>query len=259
MVYFVRKRVIAITHSMFSLPLTTSNKMDSLLMNIDSSVIVITAAGSQIGTALALHFASMGAQIALVDVNQANLQRAYQACLTIHPHVRSFLLHAENEQALDDLFTDVITHFGSIDVLINNWFGENFPTLFSPSSVEQFCHSMHQLGVTFFSFGRQAASLMRAHNHQGVIINMAMETQQNSSSESTKAMIVGLTHSWAQELAEFNIRVGGVMPMCLRHNTDYSLSQNRERQQLQYEMVRSAEYILTNESFNGRMIEANYH
>ncbi|WP_245905379.1 SDR family oxidoreductase [Photobacterium lipolyticum] len=226
-------------------------------MNIAHSVILITAAGSPMGKALSLHFASLGAKLALVDIDAERLELSHQACLAIGGTSYPLLLTSRNEQAIASLMNDIDKHYGSINVLINYWLGADLPTLFSPSSVDMFCHSMTEVATTFFTFGKQAANYMREHHCQGVIINLATNQpdSQHPIAGCSKAVISGLTQSWARELAEFNIRVGGVVPLVFNDEASHSQS-TVFSQSLQYEIVRSAEYIVENDYFNGRMIEA---
>lgn len=226
-------------------------------MNIAQSVIVITAAGSPMGKAISLHFASLGAKLALVDIEAERLQQTQQACLATGGDSHPFLLAAQDETSIASLINDVHQYFGAIDVLVNYWLGSDLPMLLSPASVDQFCRSMSEGATPFFIFGKQAANYMRVHHSEGVIVNLAanlINTHQPINSGS-KAMISGLTQSWARELAEFNIRVGGVVPLSFDHERDHSQG-NLLSQPLQYEIVRSAEYIVANDYFNGRMIEA---
>lgn len=226
-------------------------------MKIAHSVILITAAGSQMGKAISLHFASLGARLALVDTEPERLKQTYEACIAARADAHAFLLHEQNEKTIERLIANVHQHFGAIDVLINYWLGSDLPLLLSPASVDQFCRSLTDGAAPFFIFGKQAANYMRKHNNKGVIVNLAgnqLNTQQPLNNGS-KAMISGLTKSWAKELSEFNIRVGGVVPLSYDHCTDCPVSKQLS-QPLQYEIVRSAEYIVANDYFNGRMIEA---
>ncbi len=226
-------------------------------MNIAQSVIVITAAGSPMGKAISLHFVSLGAKLALVDIEADRLQQTQQACLAAGGDSHPFLLESQDETSIASLINDVHQYFGTIDVLVNYWLGSDLPMLFSPASVDQFCRSMSEGATPFFIFGKQAANYMREHHCEGVIVNLAanlINTHQPINNGS-KAMISGLTQNWAKELAEFNIRVGGVVPLSFDHEGNHPQN-NLLSQPLQYEIVRSAEYIVANDYFNGRMIEA---
>ncbi|OOF13766.1 hypothetical protein BZG79_07855 [Salinivibrio sp. MA427] len=61
------------------------------------------------------------------------------------------------------------------------------------------------------------------------------------------AMIGGLTQRWAKELSGLKIRVGGIVPRH-RHRATFEMDD---------ELIRNAEYIVSNDSFNGRLLEAS--
>lgn len=228
-------------------------------MEIVQSVILITAAGSPIGKAISLHFASLGAKLALIDIDKAQLDQTYRACKAVGAHCKAYHLIKQDEKSIKHVFDSVDQQLGSIDVLINYTLGAELPALFSPSSVDRFSHSMLELTTTFFAFGKQAAHYMRSTNRQGVIVNLITQPQDNEQHQnfdSTKAIVSGLTQSWAKELSDFNIRVGGVAPITLGCDCSDCTTNNAINQHLQYEIVRSAEYIVTNDYFNGRMLEA---
>ncbi|WP_273857343.1 SDR family oxidoreductase [Photobacterium sp. GSS17] len=226
-------------------------------MNIAQSVILVTAAGSPLGKALSLHFASLGAMLALVDSHPQSLQQTLSACRAVGAPSQSFLTQYDDEQHVAEIIDNVHHHFGKIDVLVNCWLGAELPSLLGPSSVDQFSQTLIKSMTPFFVFGKMAARYMCAQSCRGVIINLAADTNcaHTAIHSGSKAMVSGLTLSWAKELAEFNIRVGGVVPLtidCPCRNQ----SQNVISLPLQYEIVRSAEYIVANDYFNGRMIEA---
>ena len=76
-------------------------------MNIAHSVILITAAGSPMGKALSLHFASLGAKLALVDIDAERLEVTHQACLAIGGTSYPLLLTSRDEQAIASLMNDI--------------------------------------------------------------------------------------------------------------------------------------------------------
>ncbi|MGF1690524.1 SDR family oxidoreductase [Photobacterium kagoshimensis] len=228
-------------------------------MEIVQSVILITAAGSPIGKAISLHFASLGAKLALVDIDKVQLDQTYRACKACGAQCEAYNLAQQDEASIKHIFDSINQRFGSIDVLINYTLGAELPALFSPASVDKFSHSMIELATTFFAFGKQAAHYMRSCNRKGVIVNLITQPQDSDqllNFDSTKAMVSGLTQSWAKELSDFNIRVGGVVPITLGCDCSDCSTNHVINQHLQYEIVRSAEYIVTNDYFNGRILEA---
>ena len=52
-------------------------------MQIAQSVVVITAAGSAIGRAMAMHFSQLDAHIALIDTDASHLQTTLECCQTL--------------------------------------------------------------------------------------------------------------------------------------------------------------------------------
>ncbi|WP_305845888.1 hypothetical protein [Photobacterium kishitanii] len=52
-------------------------------MHIGQSVAIITDAGNPIGKAVALHFASLGATLALVDNNEVELKKPYNLAVKL--------------------------------------------------------------------------------------------------------------------------------------------------------------------------------
>ena len=225
-------------------------------MNIAQSVILVTAAGSPLGKAIALHFSTLGAQIALVDHDKAALAETLSACRTIQADCQSYVVAHHDEQSIAALISAIDEQFGKIDVLLNCWLSTPLPSLLGPTSVDQFSQCLADSVAPFFLFGQHTAHYMRQHHRQGVIINLALndDCHYPSLNSGSKAVVSGLTASWAKELAEFNIRVGGVVP--LSRDDDNAAHYPLLSSPLQYEIVRSAEYIVANDYFNGRMIEA---
>ncbi|MGF1724110.1 SDR family oxidoreductase [Photobacterium nomapromontoriensis] len=227
-------------------------------MDIAHSVILITAAGSPLGKAIALHFASLGAKLALIDVRKQALEQTLLACKTTGSPCQSYLIPCHDEASIAAMINSVHHHYGRIDVLLNCWVGSALPSLLSPTSVDQFRRTMTDAVTPFFIFGKQTAHYMRDQRSKGVIINLAINggNEQQSINSESKAVVSGLTQSWAKELAEFNIRVGGVVPLIIENIDNPSDSSPLLSFPLQYEVIRSAEYIVANDYFNGRMIEA---
>jgi len=93
-------------------------------MNSDlrQSVIAITGAGSGIGRCLALECAKRGSNIAISDINLQNLQATDQQIKSNFPQIRVLVseLDIANKDAVFQWADDVVAHFGSVNVVINN-------------------------------------------------------------------------------------------------------------------------------------------
>lgn len=87
-----------------------------------SPVILVTGASQGIGAAIAQAFAAglPGARLALVARNEKNLRRVAATCLAHGATVEIFPCDVTNEKAVAAMARAVTSHFGLVDVLINN-------------------------------------------------------------------------------------------------------------------------------------------
>ncbi len=221
-------------------------------MNIHNSVVVITSAGSHLGQPLALHFLSLGANVILVDNNEAQLNKTLNQCQAYSNNVFHYLLDDDSFESIQPLFSSITQHFPQgVDVLVN--LCPNLPnaSLIQDGNVDQYCGQMSKLASTMLCFGKLAAKQMLQHHKRGVIVNLSCQNTDYIDSSSYASVISGLTKSWAKELNPFNIRVGGILP-CTDIHTGYRNNWAR----LQDEMIRNTEYIVENDYFNGRVLDA---
>ncbi|MBL4830270.1 MAG: SDR family oxidoreductase [Aliivibrio sp.] len=229
-------------------------------MVIKDSIILITSAGSQIGRAISCHFSALGARLILIDCNNENLLATHQTCEHLGGHVSSYLLNDESDDNIRQIFSLIDDQYEmGIDVMINTLVEDPSPSLLSSNSVEIFSSQLTDLASRLFCVGKSAAQNMRNHNKQGVIINLVTNQIQNiefDSLSNSRAVLTGITQSWAKELNKFKIRVGGITPTF--HCID-QLPSTGSQVKLQSELVRNTEYIVQNDSFNGRMLEAECH
>ncbi len=218
-------------------------------MKITNSVIVITAAGTRTGSAIAEYFCQLGAHVALVDIEPTQLESSFKTCVETGGTCYSFVLNSLNIESISHLFNEISDQLGDIDVLINYWQTNGLPYLLAN---EDTTHFFSDITLNPYLFGRGAALKMLAQKRKGVIINIpSIEKNKGSEDNSATAVMRGLTQSWAKELAPANIRVAGVLPE-LRH-IDKGI--HRRESLINYDMLDGAVYIVENDSFNGRMLE----
>lgn len=225
-------------------------------MHIGQSVAIITDAGNPIGKAIALHFASLGATLALVDNNEAELKKTLQSCCKINKASAAFYMPCYDETNIHSLFQQVSEQLGTVNILLNTWTGTEIPHLLSPTSIADFNNIMQNSAASFFIFGKVAAEFMQYQPHQSVIVNLALshENHHPHTPTTSKTIVSGLTQNWANELSHLNIRVGGIVPINLQDKSydQYTIVNIP----MQDEIARNIEYIVRNDSFNGRMIES---
>lgn len=99
------------------IPMFGSKKSAS---SVKGRTVVITGAGSGIGQALALQMAAKGANLALADINAANLDATRKKAA--HPGViiKTYTLDVSDKDAVYQFAEQVHKDFGRVDVVINN-------------------------------------------------------------------------------------------------------------------------------------------
>ena len=225
-------------------------------MDIRNSVILITSAGTLLGRTLARHFASLEAKVVITDTDKVSLEQTKLSCQSISDSVFVYQLRDYTTKNIESLLDFIESQFGSsADVLINYWPSHPLPALTDDTTTEDFSKALTLLASSLFSFGQASAERMRIHAKNGVIVNMLSQADLNDFSgfENASSIISGFTQSWARELTPFNIRVGGVIPVLA-----YSASNDEHCHwaQMQDELIRSTEYIVSNEYFSGRVMAA---
>ncbi|MBS4751723.1 SDR family NAD(P)-dependent oxidoreductase [Nocardioides sp. zg-ZUI104] len=91
------------------------------MKQLRDKVVVITGAGSGIGRALAVELAGRGARLALSDIDEDGLTATLDAALAAGaPDVHTARLDVADRQAFSSYATEVVAHFGVVNVVVNN-------------------------------------------------------------------------------------------------------------------------------------------
>lgn len=193
-------------------------------MQIAESVIAITGAGQGLGRAMAVYLAERGAQLALLDVNEAGLEESVAACAALGAEARSYLVNVADEAAVDQGFADVVNDFGRLDVLVNNAGIMRDGMLLKVKdgkvsdrmSLAQW-QSVIDVNLTgVFLCTRAAAAAMAESGKGGVIVNISSVSRAGNMGQTnysaTKAGVATMTVTWARELARYGIRVAAIAP-----------------------------------------------
>ena len=88
-------------------------------------VVIVTGAASGMGRATARLFADEGASVALIDVNEEPLQAVLGEIRDAGYNAEAWTLDLLNRMAIGPTVDAIASHFGSIDILINN---VNYPS-----------------------------------------------------------------------------------------------------------------------------------
>lgn len=193
-------------------------------MKTEGAIVAITGAGGGLGSAMAKRLASQGAKLALLDYAmdpmmelKTSLQMAEEDCLLIACDV-------SQEEAVDEAFTAIKSHFGQLDVLVNNagitrdglMIKVKDGQLVSRMSLENWNAVINVNLTGTFLCARAAAELMALADGPGLIINISSISHSGNMGQSnysaSKAGVAAMAVTWAKELARYGVRVNAISP-----------------------------------------------
>ena len=163
--------------------------------------VLITGGATGIGKATALLFKQKGYDV-FITYNQSEPD---------FDGITKIKCNLENENEIIELFNQI----GSIDILVNNA-GISLIKQINDTTAEEYDKIMQINARSYFLCSREAVKLM-LKSHSGAIVNVSsMWGQLGASCEiaysMSKAAVIGLSRSLAQELAPSGITVNCVCP-----------------------------------------------
>lgn len=188
---------------------------------------VITGAASGIGKAVAMELASLGANLALVDINHAQLLQIQKALCAVNPAAKITIhqLDVSDQEAWCDIVAEIDGNHVRVDALFNNA-GITFDKSFTGHSLDDWNKI---LGVNWYGvlYGchyfvpileRTAKQFGAAHiiNTSSLAGFMGIPTQ--SSYCVTKAAVRAFSESLYAELKPKNIHVLSLHPGAVKTN-----------------------------------------
>lgn len=248
-------------------------------MQIQGKTVIITGGGRGIGRDMAKSFAARGANLALFDLNLADLEESVRQCAALGVTARPYVVNVTQEAAVIAGMDAVVADFGGIDVLVNNagivkdgmLIKVKDGTVVGKMTLDQW-QAVIDINLTgVFLCGREAAERMIKRGQGGVIINISSVSRAGNAGQTnytaTKAGVASMAVVWAKELARFGIRTGAIAPGFVR--TDILSSMRPEILQkftsqvpLQRlgeasEIAHAALFIVENDFFTGRCVDVD--
>ena len=248
-------------------------------MQIQGRTVVITGGGRGIGREMARSFAARGANLALWDLNQADLDESVRQCAELGVTARAYIANVTQEDAVAAAMDAVVADFGGIDVLVNNAGIVKDSLLIKVKdgqvtgrmTLDQW-RAVIDINLTgVFLCGREAAERMVKRGQGGVIINISSVSRHGNPGQSnytaTKAGVAAMAEVWAKELARYGIRTGSIAPGYTR--TDILAAMRPEildkltaqvplrRLGEASEIAHAAIFIVENDFFTGRCVDVD--
>lgn len=178
-------------------------------------VVIVTGGASGIGEAIVNAFASQGARVFFLDIqDEAAALLIKRSSSSRHIPVYHWC-DLTNIDALHRTIADIIRHTGTIDVLVNNA-GNDTRHAIQDVTQELWDFTM-AVNLRHQFFAAQAVLPAMQARGQGSIINMGsigwvIPSTSQSVYVTAKAAVVGMTRTLAHEVGKYNIRVNAVMP-----------------------------------------------
>lgn len=177
--------------------------------------VLITGGATGIGKSTAMLFAQKGYDV-FVTYNQTKPD---------FDGVTKIKCNLENEEDILNLFKTV----GNIDILVNNA-GISLIKQINDTTAEEYDKIMSVNARSYFLCSREAIKLM-LKNHEGTIVNVSSMWGQTGASceiaySMSKAAVIGLTRSLAEELAPSGITVNCVCPGIIDTRMNNMFSKN---------------------------------
>lgn len=183
---------------------------------LEGKVALITGAARGIGKAIALKFASEGCNIAFTDlVIDENGKKTEEEIAALGVQVKGYASNAADFEACHAVVAEVVKDFGRLDVLVNNA-GITKDGLMMRMSEAQWDAVIAVNLKSAFNFVHAVTPVMM-RQRSGSIINMASVVGVHGNAgqcnySASKAGMIGLAKSIAQELGPRGVRANAIAP-----------------------------------------------
>lgn len=185
------------------------------MSEFNDKIVLVTGGADGIGRVTATRFLEEGASVEIWDLNETAANEAIAEWKNSGHKVRFQNVNVADQEAVSSAMADLKSHWGRLDVLINNAGITRDGTLLKMDHDQfQSVIDVNLNGV--FNCGKAAASIM-AEQKSGVILNASSVVAHNGNFGQTnyvaaKSGVIGMSKTWAKELGRKGIRVNAVAP-----------------------------------------------
>ena len=183
---------------------------------LDGKVALVTGAARGIGKAIALRFASEGADVAITDlvINEA-AEQTVKELEAFGGKVRAYASNAADYAATHEVVQQILEDFGRVDILVNNA-GITRDGLMLRMEEAQWDAVLTVNLKSAFNFIHALTPVM-ARQRGGSIISMSSVVGESGNAgqcnySASKAGLIGLTKSIAKEMGPRGIRANCIAP-----------------------------------------------
>lgn len=188
-------------------------------MRLQGKVALVTGGARGIGKAISVLFAREGANVAVCDVLNEDLRTVVKECEGLSGKVKGYHLDVTNREEIKSVVTQVASEFGKIDTIVNNA-GITQDAFLAKMTEEQWDKVINVNLKGTFNVTQAALPFLQAAGSGSITTTSSIVGQFGNVGQTnyaaTKAGVIGMTLSWAKELARFKIRANIVAPGFIR-------------------------------------------
>jgi len=201
----------------------------NLNLNLENKVVVVTGSSRGIGKAIAQGFFNQACKIALISRCEEDLKLAQNEIGNNSENVKIYPCDISSFEEVQNVFKNIISDFGVIDVLVNNA-GLTKDNLVLRIK-EQDWDMVLDVNLKGCFNTVKAVTKPMIRNKSGRIINISSVIGQIGNAgqvnyAASKAGILGLTKSLAKELGSRNITVNAIAPGYIETDMTDNLSED---------------------------------
>lgn len=180
---------------------------------LDGKVAAITGAGSGIGRAIALEFASHGAHIRILDVNEADGTTTREQIESLGGNASIHVCDVTNQEQVKSVFGGIVTR-ERLNILVNNAGIPHVGTI-EDTSEDDFERILSVNVKGFYNCMQACVGHMKEQG--GVILNMASIAGSSGLPDrfaysTSKGAVIAMTYSVARDYLHHKIRCNCISP-----------------------------------------------
>ena len=203
-------------------------------MKLKNKVVLITGSSRGIGKAIALRLAKEGANIAVNYLKNRNkAEKVAMEARKYGVEAKIYQADVSNYQQVEEMVRKIVEDFNTIHILVNNAgiIPQHYSIFDIPLEEWEKILAVNLTGV--FNCTKAVVPVM-IKNREGKIINISSVAGKMGGTvgphyAASKAGIIGMTFSLAQELLKYNITVNAIAPGPIETEMVQSISEERRK------------------------------
>jgi len=186
-------------------------------LSLHGKIALVTGGGRGIGKAITRGFAEAGANVVIASRKLENLEATAKEFASLPGKVLPLACHVGQKEQIENLVREIEARFGPVDILVNNsatTIGQGPALAVSDEMLDKIVEINIKAALRLV---RLVVPKMIERKRGGSIINIAsvagLRPQPGGLLYSfTKAGLIMMSRSWAQEFGPHNIRVNAIAP-----------------------------------------------